>query len=275
MSLELSQEPGFIAATPLQSSGLSGETYMRKLSILLVLISLAIAFSSCTAKRRNAELKPTAFLNAPGVDPSSKLENLPFLHSWVSAEMQGKVYSKIMVAPVVSSYVSTDNWKLSESVAIEDQETYANEVKALADFTTEKLTEALKDSSQKRYQVVTTASPGTLIIEMALTEVVFGNPIAAAGALAAPIPGTAVVLSAVTDPSVSYEVRLRDASSKKIIATAADRAFSTKRLVNFNKLTATSACRDIMGDATGLIVKVLKEGRLAKVSKRWFELKPW
>ena len=147
------------------------------ISIALIFI-LSASLLACATVRKFEDAKPSPFLNIPGVDRSSKLDNLPFQHSWVAPGVDRNNYSKIFLAPVTPSYVDLNDWERSRSSIITDKNVYRKEVIALSSYTTEKMREALNNKAENRYEVVRKAGPGTLVMEMALTEVIFGNPVA-------------------------------------------------------------------------------------------------
>jgi len=248
---------------------------MRNPILKLMLSVPLLILGACSTEKRFTDAPPTEFLNIKGVDRKSVLKNVPFDHSWVAPGVNIDSYSKIIIAPVTPDYVSLDKWELSMNPFITGKESYKKEVSDLANYTTEKLKESFTKSDNNRFQIVDKPGRGTLSLEMALTEVVFGKPIASAGALVAPVPGAGVALSAVADPSVAMELRIRDSETGTVVATASDRGFPITRIVNVNKLTATSACREVVGNTAKLIVASLNEGKLKAVKKEIFTLTPW
>lgn len=242
---------------------------------ILLLACVLSVLSNCAVERRFEAATLTPFLDVPGIDLKGKLNNLPFDHSWVADDFDSEKYSKVLILPVSTEFVKIDAWRDSLSVAIGSKETYELEVKNLANYATQELKGAFAVNDDNRFERVELTTSDTLILEVALSEVIFGKPLASAGALVAPVPGAGLATSVMTDPSVAFELRVRDATSRRVVATVADRSFPTARVVNFNKLTASSACREIVDAWTELVVQSLNQGKLKKVSKPSFELKPW
>jgi len=114
------------------------------------------------------------------------------------------------------------------------------------------------------------------VLDIALTELEFSHPIARAGSLASPIPGTGVAVSAVSDPHVAFAMRITDGSTGELLATAADRKFSPIRIVDLNKLTVTSSPREIVQNWSLELADAIQLGRFAEVESRGdFKLHPW
>lgn len=247
---------------------------MRKPLISIFLIVPFITLG-CAVEKRIEPVKITPFLGEVGLVKSSKLEHLPFGQSWVAADFDSDKYLNIVISPVTTDYINLDDWRDSLSVAINSKEDYKKEIDQLAKFATEQLHLAFVNDKENRFKVAGEIKPATLILEMSLSEIIFAKPLASAGALVAPVPGAGVAASAITDPYVGFEVKLRDAFNQRIMAAVADRSFSTARIVNFNKLTASSANRDIIQAWVKLAVRSLNGGKMKKISKKAFEIIPW
>ncbi len=248
---------------------------MSKFVVSSFVVLSLLLIHGCAAKSKFEPAPPSPYLNIPGVDRNAKLANVPFDHSWVREGFDIDSYSKVIIRPVQTKYVNTANWMESVSGIVTSEANYKKEVDALAALTAEKFKEAFSKTEANRFRVANKPDGGTLAIELALTEVVFGKPVTNAAALASPIPGTSAAVSAVTDPRVAFEAKVFDASTGQLIATAADRASSTARVINLNKFTATSACNDIVENWADLFVQVFNDAEVTKVSRKRFEIKPW
>ena len=241
----------------------------------LVLFMVLLGELSCGAARKFDSAPPTPFLNIPGVDRSAKIENLPFDHSWIKAGFNGEKYKKLIIAPVSTAYLSPDNQLESTRPFVPTKEDYDKEVKLLAEFTAQAFTKVFQEDSDKRVQVVQQPGSDTLVLELALTQVVFGHPGAYAGSFASPLPGTGVIVSAITEPLVAFEARIKKSDTGEVVATFADRRTPTMRIVDFNQFTAVSPCRDIVSTWSELVLKVFTEGKLKKVRASWFSFSLW
>ncbi len=251
-----------------------------KSRILFIFGSLVIlvcaVLCGCATNRMFSEIQNSAFLQFPEVDQKSKLNDLPFDHSWEIKDLSLANYTKIIVAPVNLDFFKYDDWEQSINPIITSQSSYTQEVKNLAIFITNKAQELFKQTNDKNKLILATEpGPDTLLMEIALIDVVFGKPVANAGALLVPVPGASQALSILTEPSIDFEVRLRDSHTSKILATVADRGYTTRRLINFNKFTSGSATREIAENFLEIICESLNKNKLQKIRKIWFKFLPW
>ena len=239
------------------------------------LICLVVFALGCSAARKFETAPATEFLNVPGMDKESKIENLPFDRSWVRDKFDGSKYSKLIIAPVTTAYLAENGELESKSPFIPTKESYDNEVKLLAEHTAQVFKKALEEDGKKRVQIVEQPGPGTLVLEIALTQVVFGHPGMYAGSFASPLPGTGVIVSAITQPTVAFEFRLKDSETGEVVVTAQDRRTPRIRIVDFNQLTTTSSCRDIVNTEADLMTEAITNGRFVKTRASWFTFKLW
>lgn len=247
------------------------QSYVRCF-ILTVIVAASLG---CAASRKIETLPLTPFLDIPGVDKTSKLSNIPFDHSWVRDKFDGRKYNKFIVAPVSTAYLNNNGQLESTSAFITTKEAYDEEVKKLAEYATQTFRKAFEEDERKRVQIVDVPGPGTLNLEIALSQVVFGHPGVYAGSFASPLPGTGVLASAVTQPTVAFEFRLKDSVTGEVVATAADRRTPKIRIVDFNQLTATSSCRDIADAEAEVLADVIANGRFVKTRASWFSFSLW
>lgn len=127
----------------------------------------------------------------------------------------------------------------------------------------------------QRIAVTDRPTEGTLVIEIALTELEFSHPVARAGALAAPVPGTGAALSTITDPHVAFAARLTDATTGELVASIADRKFPPMRIVDLNKLTVKSSAREVVALWATSIGQALQGNGIDPVTEKRFSLLPW
>ncbi len=144
----------------------------------------------------------TRFLKSTGTDVTTQSERLPFQHAWRDPKVDISKYKNIVVRPVTSSFIKTENWKDSQSKFLPTKKRYTRRCEKLARYWTKSLNKAFSSPVCLFYKISDTSQPNTLILETALTEVRFAqNPLAAC----------------------SFEARVIDASSGKLIATVSDR----------------------------------------------------
>jgi len=229
---------------------------------------LALGFTSCSLEKVTTSAPPTGFITSTGVDTSSKIKRVPFDHCWRSPEVDVSVYKNIVIRPVTTSYLRKEEWANSTSAYIPNQESYVKRCNELAAHFGKSLREAFSQSVSPFYLTDSTAKPGTLILEVALTEVTFGRPSGYVGAMA--VPGGGLVNSAAASPVCAFEARLRDAGSNKVIATAADRRGTTLKLVDFNQLTYHKANQEICEQWAEQLMEATNKELFPKVKKTLF-----
>lgn len=235
---------------------------------------LVVSFTGCSLQERTAPL-PTTFLE--DVDTNEQLETVPFQHAWIAPDGDNqKTYDSVFVKPIRTDLIPKDAWHRSSSLFLRTEDAYNLEVQGLADFFYQRLVEELQKSPQKRFEVVTTPRNSSIIVEVALTDVEFSHPVTRAAALAAPLPGVDVALSAFTDPHLTFAVRFTDAATHKLLATTADRRFPPFRIIDLNKLTITSSAREISTMWSRELAEAIQSDRMTKVERSsWFSILPW
>lgn len=176
---------------------------------LLVLIACAfLAITSCGLDRAVLPAEPTEFLTSTGTDTEIRSSRLPFEHSWLTQDINVLDYKNIVIRPVTTRYLQTNEWERSKSVSIPDQKAFVKRADELARHFTKQLNIAFTDPICLFYKTSSTSKPNTLILEVALTDAHFPDP-------------TAGALKEI--PVCGFEARVHDAISGKLIATVADR----------------------------------------------------
>ncbi|NJM38981.1 MAG: DUF3313 domain-containing protein [Akkermansiaceae bacterium] len=169
---------------------------------LALSIFVAITLTSCGLGKFGGKPEPTRFLKSTGTDVTTQSGRLPFQHAWRDPKVDISKYKNIVVRPVTSSFIQKENWKDSKSEFIPTKRRYTRRCEKLARYWSKSLNKAFSSPVCLFYKVSDTSQPNTLILETALTEVRFSQtPLAVC----------------------SFEARVIDASSGKLIATVSDR----------------------------------------------------
>lgn len=167
-----------------------------------------LALTSCGIDHAVLPAEPTEFLTSTGTDTKKRSSRLPFEHSWLTQDINVLDYKNIVVRPVTTRYLHTDEWERSKSAAIPDQKAFEQRAVQLARHFTKQLNIAFTDPICLFYKTSSTSTPDTLILEVALTDAHFPDP--ATGSL------TEI-------PVCGFEARVHDAKTGKLIATVSDR----------------------------------------------------
>ena len=188
---------------------------------------IVLGLAGCTVGKVVTPAPVTTFLAETGADTSAKVERLPFDHTSRSPAIDLGQYKYIVVRPVSINWLRKDEWEESTSAFVPDEKSYLNECGEMAKYYTTELRKAFSSPVCVFYITGTTTRPGTLILEVALTELAFGTPPSGLG-------------------SMAFEARVKDASTGKYIATVSDRRATVSKITDFNKDTYTRANEQII-----------------------------
>ena len=252
---------------------------VSKTQISIVFFGVLLLVSSgCSAYRRIDSLSPT-FLE--DVDTSKKLENLPFMHSWIWNEVDSEAestnkYKALYIKPIRTDLLPEGSWRSSASAAIVSKEGFMEKADEIAVYFHEQLLSDMRKYKDFKYQIADQPGPGVAVVEIVLTELELSHPVTKAATYASPIPGTGAALGMVTTPHVAFAMRITDGETNQLLVTIADRKFPPTRIVDFNSLTISSSAREICQSWAAMITETFQVGRFAKVSSKGvFRLKPW
>ena len=229
---------------------------------------LALGLASCSLQKVAAPAPPTAFLASSGADTSEKIARLPFDHSWKNASVDLSQYKHLTIRPVTTAYLRKDQWGESYSNFIPTREAYVKQGEVLARFWTSSLQRAFSSPDRSLDLTDSTARPGTLVLEIALTEVTYGRPAGYLGSMA--VPGGSLVNSAAASPVAAFEARLKDAATGKLVATVADRRGTRLKIIDFNQLTYTKANEEICNEWSQQLMQATNKELFPKVKRTWF-----
>lgn len=182
-----------------------------------------------------AMLGSCASLKGPSGNNQSRAQFLDEV--WVSPSLRGKaphqLFSKVYFAPVSTGNLQRQGWWASQS-AVNQQKLEADARKLARDFNGS-LASAARNDPDRRLAVAGAPGPDTLIVEMAITELVpakaYWNSAATAAGFV--IPG-AGLLGAAGAGSITVEGRLRDGNTNAVIATFRDRMTDKMAMVNID-----------------------------------------
>jgi hypothetical protein len=183
------------------------------------LVAVSAGALGCRAKA----LPDAGFLEKPElVQPNSKL---PFNAAWIKDDADLLGYKKVYIAPVDTTHLLKLDWWQKAAIAPGDQQKWADD---LAGYFQDKMKAQFSDSDDNKYQVVDAPDDETLIIELAIVEVVptkvWLNAIGYA------------VLGPVDQGETGFEGRLRDGKTKQVIAEFKDHEYGQFDVVSLRDL---------------------------------------
>lgn len=181
---------------------------------------LAIGLGGCGLEKATTGPEPTRFLKSTGTNMSEKMERLPFEHSWRSPKVDLTKYKYIVVRPVTTAFLKTDNWEDSKGPYVPNKRTFVRRANSLASYWTKSLNKAFSSPVCVFYKTTDTSQPGTLILEVALTQVTFDRRDLKKSTAPEPVGNVPGVFTGL--PNCAFEARVRDAATGKLVSTAAD-----------------------------------------------------
>jgi hypothetical protein len=147
-------------------------------------------------------------------------------------------------------------------------------------FSQDKFKEVFRNDPKNRSQVVASQQPGSLTLELALTELVPSHPVLEAMSIAAPY-GSGVAVQAVAKESgakatVAFEAKFNDTKTGKVLAMMADRKPGKVAPVNLRALTWYGEANVIIDEWADQFVQIAEKrpGETVKDSSP-FTLMPW
>lgn len=209
-----------------------------------------MGLNSCAVRKMATPAPASDFLKATGAETSGKISRLPFDHSWRSTSSDPTQYKYIVVKPVSITWLRKDEWAESKSEFVPDEKKYLKSSRELASYWTKSLKKAFSSPICSYYITDSSAQPGTLLLEVALTEVDFGIPPAGLG-------------------SMAFEARVKDAATGKYIATAADRRATISKVADFNKDTYTRADKEMIDQWSQQLMEASNKELFPKVNKSY------
>ena len=248
-----------------------------KKTFAVVSIAAFVLLAGCKAE----EAPSTGFIENPEL--MSQNPKTPFNRTYWNKEYNSRDYDELLVAPVNTQYVMAQNIWEKANVVNASPEQVRKDLNSLADYTRQSFIRAATDDPQKRFKVVNQAGPKTLVLELALVQVVPSK--AALNALGYVTWVPAVVTAggaAATDSQdagkgvIAIEGRIRDGATGKIIGLFADRERPKTAIVDIKSLNWWAPLKAIVDDWSKQLIALANRppGAVVKDNPN-FELLVW
>jgi len=208
---------------------------------------------------------------SPFVGEKGEMTDVPGLHTfhraWCEPDVDWEAYRKILIPPANVEFLRKVTWWEDTTLADQCDE----RIRELAQFTRNEFVEAHRRNKHKYHlEVVDEADAGTVILEIALTEVVptkaWLNAVAYAGTMMTFAKG-----------AVAMEARLRDGGTGRVIAKFTDRRKGKRNLFgSVRDFTWYGHAKAIIREWAKLSVIITNaEADDVIEDQPPFELKPW
>ena len=266
---------------------------------------IATSALSCTVKEAVAPVEPTPFIENP--DLLQTPETTPFDLAWMSPAFRSWQYDTVVIGAVRVNQVDARNWIYSTSTLIPTEGMYLERVNDIATYIQQAVSSAFAEYEPEglRSKVIEgapqiplpptpssiplpIASPTpdpldpirrqnrTMRIELSISQIDFGDPLIYGSMLALPIPAAANLSTAVKSPSITLEARFVDEKTREVIGELVDRRFPQVKPIDVNRLTITSAIRELSDSFAQDLVESYYRKPGEEVSSRFpFSLLPW
>jgi hypothetical protein len=237
---------------------------------LVVSAFVPLVFTGCGLQNIGTPEKQTSFLKSTKSDPSQKIARLPFQSSWKDPGLDISKYKYIVVRPVKLAYLRKDQWKDSKSALIPNESSYRRHCAALARYWDKALNKAFSDPLCTFYKTTDTSRHGTLVLEIALTEVRFTQTIPKKGEKPVPVEG---IVAAVTGgPICAFEAKTRDADTGKIVVTVADRRGPEIKMITEARTKLAKPNESICDEWSTELMQAGNKDIYPTVKRKWFSV---
>jgi hypothetical protein len=256
---------------------LIGADNMTKTLVIKICLLAGLTLVGCKA----AEAPDSGF--NPNPELMSKDDTVPFHRSYWNNKFDPNAYSEIFIAPVNTNYVSAQGFWEQMNLANLDKERLKKDIASLADYTQQSFTRAFSDDPNHRFTVVDAAGPNTLILELALVQVVPSRAVLSAIGCVTFIPAAVgMAAGAITKSQdvgkgvVAIEGRVKDGRSGEIIGMFADCEHPKAAILDLKALNWWAPAKIIINEWSQQLVAVYSSppGTVVKDSPA-FELLVW
>lgn len=254
-------------------ANISAKSFRMNDSKILAGFLTLLLFLGCRAK----PAPDSGFLQDPKLMHAEK--DIPFNRSYVNPKYKSKVYTEIYVAPVNTDYVMAENIWEQTSAAHFSKEDVKKNLALLAEYHRNAFLKACEKDPKKHFKAVEKPGPNTLILEMAITQLVPSkSELQALGMVPIPFVGLAVTgvemaASTATNSEdqgkgvIAMEARARDGGTGEIVAMFADRQRPPTAVIDIKALFWWEPAKPICDGWARQFVALANDWRAKKIDE--------
>jgi hypothetical protein len=246
---------------------------MNRIGTVLTALALLVSLQTgCKTKPA-----PSTGYLPDSVPMTEQRARFPFQRVWVKPGVDKDDYDRIVIGSVNTSYLMENTgWKAANPGNTELDEA----VEELAQYMQETFDRAFRDDPQHKFLMANQRGPHTLILQLAITEVVPAKAALGALGLVAPVVGqTAVGIgskAAAGKPSIAIEGRVLDGQTGEVLFMFADREERQWRPIDLKAMSWWGHAKPIIDDWARQCVELANTPSTYQVEDRSaFTLKPW
>jgi len=192
----------------------------------------------------------------------------PFQKMWFNPGVDRKKYDQLMLRRVNRKYVLDQNvWQnLHEAEAFQNR---AQECDYIAAYLEESFKAAVRADPRRRFQLVNQPGPRTLVLELALVQVVPTKSALTAIEIVAGflVPGLGL-LTIFNSGEIAIEGKLTEARGGRLVGMFADRAKDRAALINLAGFTWYKNSENNIDEWSAKLVEILATRRYQEVETR-------
>lgn len=198
-----------------------------------------------------SEAQSSGFLDQ--ADLMTRDSTTPFQKTYWNSKYAKAQFTEVYVAPVNTDYVMSQNvWEKASAANISKEQINQN-LQIMADYTRQAFIKAIQEDPQHRFRVVDKVGPQTLILELALTQLVPSKAALQAIGYVTWVPAVVRVGGAAGTGSqdtgkgvVAMEGRARDGATGEVVAMFADREAPHEAIVDLKALSWWAPAKSII-----------------------------
>lgn len=237
----------------------------------IIIILLGLMGSGCAT----IKAEPSKGAGFVPMAQMAKLPDLPFQKSWVKDGMDWKRYRTIYIAKVDTDHLlEPESWAQNyrrEHVMADRQ--------MIGDYMEEQFKEAFKNDPKQSLRVASSPEPGSMTLELALTELVPSNvllEILGYGPYGSGVATRVGSRAAGAVTTVAFEAKVKDSMTGEILAMFADREQQKIKPIDLKALTVYGNAKSIITEWAEQFVEVANKRPGERIEESGsFTWQPW